>query len=159
MSITVGGPNEFKSWMEKTVREDVPNWQAQMHQKIHFQVDRGVVLGTPVGNPELWQNPGSAPPGYAGGRARGNWQASTGSPTAGEVERIDKSGSETIGSNGTVIQTIRPFSRSFETNNVPYIIALNDGLPPGKQHSKQAPLQWIEGVLEKIEAQFKSDTL
>jgi hypothetical protein len=41
---------------------------------------------------------------------------------------------------------------------VTYINVLNDGLN-GKQHSKQAPLKWIEGVIDLVNAQFERDAL
>ena len=81
-----------------------------------------------------------------------------GAPVAGEVERVDKSGSETMAANAGATARIKPYGRSFETNNVPYINALNDGLN-GKQHTFQAPLQWVEGVIDLVNAQFNRDAL
>ena len=61
-----------------------------------LELFRGVILATPVGNPDLWKNPDMAPPGYVGGRARGSWQCTVGSPAGGDIERIDDSGGATV---------------------------------------------------------------
>ena len=51
-----------------------------------------------------------------------------------------------------VARKVKPFGRSFITNNVPYLLgtnSLNDG------HSTQAPAGFIEGVLDRVADQFK----
>jgi hypothetical protein len=97
---------------------------------------------TPVGNPILWKNPALAPDGYVGGRARGNWQATIGSPFVGE----DDSGN--IMKAQSVIPR-RAGSVVYLTNNVPYIGSLEYDA-----HSSQAPAGMVrisvalfEGVL------------
>lgn len=91
----------------------------------------GVIKATPVGNPDNWKNPEAAPPGYVGGRARGNWQVTIGSPASGEVDRVDEIGDATMadaeaktppGAGQVVLLT----------NNLPYIEKLEYG------HSSQA---------------------
>ena len=163
MTVIVTTPEQFPAQMKKVLKKDVPNWQVAMHKKIHFQVDHEMVMRTPVGNAENWQPQSKPPPpGYVGGRARGNWQASTNWPIAGEVDRIDPSGNATVQANRAALAGLRPYSRSFETNNVPYINDLNDRpnpYHPGKAWSPQAPLQWMEGVLDKVAAQFERDAL
>ena len=53
-----------------------------------LDLSRRIVLRTPVGNPSLWA---SAPPaGYTGGQAKGNWQASIGSPETGTTSTIER---------------------------------------------------------------------
>lgn len=39
-----------------------------------------LVLKSPVGNPDIWADPKSAPPGYVGGRFRANWNFSVSTP-------------------------------------------------------------------------------
>ena len=83
-----------------------------------LDLSRRIVLRTPVGNPSLWQGP--PPPGYTGGQARGNWQASIGSPSSGTTEATDKSGTATIsGIAGDTHQA--PGNVWYLTNNLPYI--------------------------------------
>ena len=83
-----------------------------------LDLSRRIVLRTPVGNPSLWQGP--PPPGYTGGQARGNWQASIGSPASGTTEATDRSGTATIsGIAGDTHQA--PGNVWYLTNNLPYI--------------------------------------
>ena len=158
MSVIVTTPQAFPAQLKKVMKKDIPNWQGAMHKKIHIQTARGMIMGTPVGNPDLWQYPDGAPEGYVGGRARGNWQSSVGWPVAGETGTVDKAGGETLSANVSAAARIPAYSRSFISNNVPYINVLNDGLN-GNQHTFQAPLQWMEGVLDKVIAQFNRDAL
>lgn len=89
----------------------------------------GVIKATPVGDPDGWQTP--APPGYVGGRARGNWQASVGAQKDGEIDRIDKSGAETIADMERILPA-EAGNEVFLSNSLPYIEALENG------HSQQA---------------------
>lgn len=75
-----------------------------------------------------------APPGYTGGRFRGNWQVSFDSPAEGETGRVDKSGNQTINAGNLVIEQFRVGTQAvYFTNNVPYAYPLEFG------HSSQAP--------------------
>ena len=90
-----------------------------------LDLSRRIVLRTPVGNPSLWQGP--PPPGYTGGQARGNWQASISSPNTGTTATIDKSGSATLASINGKTQNA-PGNVWYLTNNLPYISILeHDG--------------------------------
>jgi hypothetical protein len=90
-----------------------------------LDLSRRIVLRTPVGNPSLWQGP--PPPGYTGGQARGNWQASIGSPSSGTTTAIDKTGTPTITSIAGETQNA-PGNVWYLTNNLPYISILeHDG--------------------------------
>ena len=83
-----------------------------------LDLSRRVVQRTPVGNPSLWA---SAPPaGYTGGQAKGNWQASIGSPNTGTTATIDKSGSATLASINGKTQSA-PGNVWYLANNLPYI--------------------------------------
>ena len=75
-----------------------------------------------------------APPGYTGGRFRGNWQVSFDSPSQGETGRIDKSGGETLAAGNLMIEQFKVGTKAvYFCNNVPYAYRLEFG------HSKQAP--------------------
>ena len=88
------------------------------------------------------------------GRARGNWQTDIDDIPEGVVDLLDPSGSAAIGAGTATIKNSRDFPVIRIANNLPYIGALNYGKPPGKQHSKQAPLQFVElavqGVLDEL---------
>lgn len=106
------------------------------------EVFSNIIQMTPVGNPSLWQNPASAPAGYVGGRARGNWQCTIGAPFTGE----DASGS-VIKAQSVIPR--RAGKVVYLTNNVPYIQQLEYDA-----HSRQAPngmvrvsVALFEGVL------------
>ncbi|WP_425054790.1 HK97 gp10 family phage protein [Pseudomonas abyssi] len=72
------------------------------------------------------------------GRARGNWQTAVGTPPTDELERDDKSGSQSI---AEVEANTPPGAgqQTYMVNNLPYIFALEEG------SSTQAP----EGMIRK----------
>lgn len=76
-----------------------------------------------------------APPGYTGGRFRGNWQVTFTTAAQGETGRVDKSGAETLAAGSSMIETFKVgmVDTIYFTNNVPYAIPLEFG------HSTQAP--------------------
>ena len=108
-----------------------------------LDLSRRIVLRTPVGNPSLWQGP--PPPGYTGGQARGNWQASIGSPASGTTEATDRSGTATIsGIAGDTHQA--PGNVWYLTNNLPYVsTALEYG------SSTQAPTGMVRISLRELD--------
>lgn len=111
---------------------------SEVKRKTAAVILRDVVMGTPVGNPTLWRRQ-PAPPGYVGGRARGNWFANLGAAST-EVRDVSGAGTgesamsegEAVISNATVGQDIHL------TNNLPYIKPLNEG------SSLQAPAGFVE---------------
>jgi len=108
-----------------------------------LDLSRRIVLRTPVGNPSLWQGP--PPPGYTGGQARGNWQASIGSPASGTTEATDKSGTATIaGIAGKTQQA--PGNVWYLTNNLPYV---GSALEYGS--STQAPTGMVRISLRELD--------
>ena len=58
-------PIEISRSLERTLFEDVG--------ETAFAILRNLVFASPVGDPESWQNPDSAAPGYVGGHFRRNW--------------------------------------------------------------------------------------
>ena len=97
-----------------------------------------VALATPVGNKNLWQNPKAAPPGYAGGHARGNWQLGISTVSDAELEVRDAGGSATISKGRSTLASYKLGPNVVIGNNAPYIVPLNNG------HSTQAPIGFIE---------------
>lgn len=84
--------------------------------------------------------------GYVGGRFRGNWLVSIGSPAQGTVQRVDPSGNETIEDGGATIATFENGETIFIVNNLPYAQRLEYGW------SKQAPA----GCVRVTVAEFQS---
>lgn len=99
-------------------------------RKIAIECFRRIILGTPVDT----------------GRARGNWQASTGSPANGEVNALDPTGAMAIAAMVSEVAAWTPKDDlpAFITNNLPYIQRLNEGW------SKQAPAHFIEQVISDM---------
>ncbi|CAG9416384.1 MULTISPECIES: hypothetical protein [Providencia] len=76
-----------------------------------------------------------SPPGYTGGRFRGNWQVTFDAPAEGETGRIDKSGRMTTAVGKYVLEQFKVgMNAIYFTNNVPYAYRLEV-----EGHSKQAP--------------------
>ncbi len=99
-------------------------------RKIAIECFKRIILGTPVDT----------------GRARGNWQCTTGSMAGGTVENLDKTGSATIAAMISEVSGWTPKDDlpAFITNNLPYIQRLNEGW------SKQAPAHFVEQVISDM---------
>lgn len=75
-----------------------------------------------------------APPGYTGGRFRGNWQVSFDAPTTDETGRVDKTGNLTKAAGNYTLSLFKVGMKAiYFCNNVPYAYRLEMG------HSTQAP--------------------
>ncbi|MDO2432100.1 hypothetical protein Q2V57_11065 [Enterobacter bugandensis] len=75
-----------------------------------------------------------APPGYTGGRFRGNWQVSFDAPTTDETGRLDKTGNLTKAAGNYTLSLFKVGMKAiYFCNNVPYAYRLEMG------HSSQAP--------------------
>jgi len=57
------------------------------------------------------------------GRARGNWQTTSATPATQATENTDKTGAET---KAKVVAAVRPRSLMIISNNLPYIVALEE---------------------------------
>jgi hypothetical protein len=138
--MTIRNINEFRRWTERQIRQLQAEQVPQFQQFLGLQLLRSVVLKSPVGNPDLWQNPDAAPPGYVGGRFRANWQIGL-SPDEPEVDSTDIS---------TALSQIAPLPPPGETlwvfNNVPYAARLENGW------SQQAPTGIVSLALAEIAA-------
>ncbi|MGK5031445.1 hypothetical protein [Janthinobacterium sp. DSP2-3-3] len=97
-----------------------------------MKIDEKIVQRSPVGDAKYWQRP--APPGYAGGRFRGAWAISIGSPSAGVRDLIDKDGSATIAAHGSTISAAKAGDVIYLVNNLPYAKRIEEGW------SRQAPV-------------------
>lgn len=112
----------------------IPDRADKIVREIALAVDRTLVLATPVDT----------------GRARANWQATLGAPATGVVNGEPgkrASVAQATAQASAVIGGYRggPGAAIFLTNNLPYIVPLNNG------HSKQAPAGFIERALDAVE--------
>lgn len=118
--------SDLRRFAEKTgARHDL------VKRKVALEVFRGVVFKSPVGNPDLWESP--APPGYAGGRFRANWQISTGAPDLSTTQNTDAQGGQTVLAAAAALERSIGNAPIWITNNLPYGPALERGW------SQQAP--------------------
>ncbi|PHM46632.1 hypothetical protein [Xenorhabdus miraniensis] len=94
-----------------------------------------------------------APPGYTGGRFRGNWQVSFDEIPTEETGRIDKSGNMTKAVGDLVIGQFKVGVKAvYFSNIVPYAYRLEMG------HSKQAPNGMIAVTAQEFQ-KFFSDAV
>jgi hypothetical protein len=109
---------QFALKIRKTAK-NIPERADQITRQVALAADRQVVLSTPVDT----------------GRARGNWQPSLGAPAEGTLEL----GQARANPESTVGAYVggRPTSVIFITNNLPYIVPLNNG------SSQQAPPEFV----------------
>jgi hypothetical protein len=122
---------------------DVPEQHLLLQKKVAIDFLTRVVQRNPVGNPSLRSSP--PPPGYVGGRSRGNWQVSFSNPNDEETGVIDPSGSTAISSGtATIVGLSQPFSVIWIFNNVPYILRLENGW------SQQAPAGMVAVTLAEF---------
>lgn len=90
---------------------------SQARRKIVLDLFRSVILDTPVDT----------------GRARGNWQTNVGEAARGTIDRADKEGTAAIQDVLSTLSTLTDDEVIHLTNNLPYIIPLEQG------SSQQAP--------------------
>lgn len=135
---------------------------AEAKQYAALKIFAAVVYATPVGNPSIWlyKHPTRGyidylsfkdpPAGYVGGRLRGNWQASIGSPITTQIERIDKVGDAVNEAISKIVNVSFGDETIWLTNNLPYAMRVEEGW------STQAPtgmvrvsiLGWEDAVKE-----------
>ncbi|SFO05831.1 hypothetical protein [Xenorhabdus japonica] len=90
-----------------------------------------------------------APPGYTGGRFRGNWQVTFDDAPTEETGRIDKSGNMTKAVGDLVIGQFKVGVKSvYFSNVVPYAYRLEMG------HSKQAPNGMVAVTAQEFQKFF-----
>jgi hypothetical protein len=115
--------------------------------KLTLDLDKSIVMGTPVGDPTYWKFP--PPPGYVGGRARGNWQPSVGEPITTEIDRIDASGNTVLADIERVVPK-KAGSVVWLSNNVDYIQRLEEGYSP-----QSPPNAMVRLNFQRITSVFK----
>ncbi len=129
-------PIEITRSLERTLFEDVG--------ETAFAILRNLVFRSPVGNPEDWQNPDSAPPGYVGGHFRRNWLVSIGGFNTTELAGTEEPIAFTLGRGKGQINNFKAAraARLIIQNNVPYAHPLAQG------HSLQADFPWVDEEIE-----------
>jgi hypothetical protein len=120
MADTIQPGNSFalqvEAWAKKAKGSIDANTRA-----ITLALFSGIIKATPV-------DAGGDIAGHVGGRARGNWQTSVGTPATGTVDSLDASGANAIGQISANMGGAGKVT--WLTNNLPYIAVLEFGLYP-----------------------------
>lgn len=82
---------------------------------------------------------------YVGGRFRGNWQFSIGTPADGTLDRADASGGATLAKLKLQVESFTAGQFAYIVNNLPYAIPLEYG------HSTQAPSGMVRVTLARFQ--------
>ncbi|MDU9393223.1 hypothetical protein [Pseudomonas sp. zfem002] len=110
---------------------------------------KGVKYAKPLTKTEREQNFATnglvAGQGYVGGRFRGNWQFSIDSPATGELDRVDRSGNETIAQLKAQVAALTIGQTAYIVNNLIYAVPLEYG------HSTQAPAGMVRVTLANFQ--------
>lgn len=143
--------SDIKAFAEKT-KTDI----ADVKKYAAIKIFTDIVKATPVGNPDYWQEvngkPRKAPPGYTGGRLRGNWQTSLNTPIHTEIARIetDPEGGDVLKQVHAIVNGSSVEESIFLTNNLPYAIRVEYG------HSKkQRPMGMLRVSIAGFENAIK----
>jgi hypothetical protein len=118
---------QIQAWIDKT--------KGNADKVVRYALltlDTRLVNRSPVGDASYWIHP--APKSYAGGRFRGNWQVSIGSPANSILDVTDKDGSSTLAAGAAVIAVAKAGDIHYLINNLPYAQRIEKGW------SRQAPI-------------------
>jgi hypothetical protein len=118
---------QIRAWTEKT-KDDAD----KVVRYALLTIDGKLVNRSPVGDAKFWKHP--APAGYTGGRFRGNWQVSIGSPATSALDVTDKGGTATLAAAASIISGAKAGEVQYIMNNLPYAKRIEEGW------SGQAPL-------------------
>lgn len=118
----------INTWSTKVV----PAESTKVQRAVALELLSRVVLKTPVDT----------------GRARGNWQLTVNTTTDSVLETVDKEGAATSAAGLGELSKVTPFGYVALQNNVPYILALEEG------SSSQAPGGMLAVSLDEVEAVF-----
>lgn len=118
-------------------------------RKVVLDVGTSVVQKSPVGDGTYWKNP--PPPGYVGGRFRGNWQYAFGQIPNSEKDTIDPTGAMSISriSRGVASQA-NVAGIHYVANNLPYAKRLEEGWS-----HRQAPQGMVMLTIVEFQSFFK----
>lgn len=118
-------------------------------RKVVLDVGTSVVEKSPVGDGKFWKSP--PPPGYVGGRFRGNWQYTFNAIPKGQTDTIDPSGSVSIGRISKGLGGKASVSGiHYISNNLPYAKRLEEGWS-----YRQAPQGMVMLTVVEFQSLFK----
>jgi hypothetical protein len=138
----------FTADLSDWCKGDAPQYLDKVTKRVLLEIDARLLMRSPVGNPSNWA-PQSlpAPPGYVGGRFKGNWQYSKVTASSGTLDVIDPSGAITSPGKQGAILSGNAATVHYFANNLPYAERIENGW----SHT-QAP----NGIVNLIELEFPS---
>ena len=138
---------EFNRKAKNFTKKLAPSKFKRFYKSIVIQLWTGFIMNTPVGNSDLWKT--KPKDRYVGGRARGNWQMTINHRADGIIDTVDPDGGKTL-TEGLKVLNVLPKNGMgitiWITNNLPYIVALENG------HSTQKPVGWIGMTIQRVGA-------
>ena len=129
----------FSSDVRKFCEEEAPEYIDTVIRRTVIEAGRRVIMRSPVGDGKYWKRP--PPPGYVGGRFRGNWQYGFNASPSGELDSVDMSGAGTLSALARAAMLSPGTGVHYITNNLPYAERIENGW------SRQAP-QGVVGLTE-----------
>lgn len=120
MSIQVN-VDEFNRGIEDFAADSMAEL-VKIQKKVVFVVLKSAAMNTPV----------------LRGRARGGWQTTINTTIDGENGRLDKTGAAVMAEARAVLGSLKPFSIVYISNNVVYIIFLEEGTEKMKPYKMAA---------------------
>lgn len=130
-------PDEIIDAIEESVVEELINFGEIAAQAL--------VFATPVGMPELWQNP--PPADYSPGHARFNWRAQINSAILEERPGMDPGGGATVSEMRQVVRSVTNINQEIHFSlTIPYGFRLDNGW------STQRPRGFTEQALNAARA-------
>ena len=133
--------------------------------KIAFELDKGMVTMSPVGDPSKWlalrngvyvdyESVHGIVEDYTGGRFRANWQVGINHQPQGETGRIDESraGTQTLAVNLASLGSYQLGDTIYILNNVPYAERLENGW------SHQAPVGMVGVTVARLDEFVRTAT-
>lgn len=122
----------FNRIVHKTQKLFTEDQLVKLHRKISLEALARIILKTPVDT----------------GRARGNWQVGINKYPSNQLDVTDKSGDKALAKGIAKTLKIPPFANVWISNNVDYIIYLEEGT------SKQSPKGMIKLTIEELKGMF-----
>ena len=132
----------FADQMQAFCIKEAPEKTGEIVRKVILEIGDRLVTRSPVGDAKYWKYP--APPGYTGGRFRGNWQYGYGAAPQGQYDVIDKSGALSLGRIESGVASSQAAGFHWIANNLPYSERIEMGW------SRQAP----QGIIGLTELEF-----
>lgn len=131
----------FAADMTRFCKKTAPEYLREVTHKVVIELGTRAVFMSPVGDATYWQS--SPPPGYTGGRFRGNWQYGFNSVPSNDLNTIDKNGASTI--NAIISSSSGEIGVHYIVNNTPYAERIENGWS-----YRQAP----QGILKLLRLEF-----